>query len=107
MTAQSIHSTTCATYIAQEQLQNCSGANDLRTGRVLCPADCVDDRAGFFHIAVFANRREQISSFDKLIFGNTSNALNHLRRVTRVLLLQKLKDTARMLQREIVSDIGR
>src|SRR5437870_3010591 len=107
MTAQSIHSSTSAPDVAENQLQNGSGANDLRTARMLRPTHRIDDRADFLHVAIFANGGEEIGGFDKLILGNPGDAFNHLRRVTRVLLLQQLKDTARVLQRKIVSDIGR
>jgi hypothetical protein len=42
----------------------------------------------FLHVPVFANRREQIGGFEKLIFRNSGDALDHLRRVARILLLQ-------------------
>ena len=63
--------------------------------------------ADLLHVAVFADRGEEIGGFQKLIFGNAGDALDHLRRVARVLLLQKLKDATRMLQRQVVGDVRR
>ena len=105
--AQSIYTATGAPDIAKQQLQNRRGANDLRAGGVLRPAHGIDDRSGFLHVAVFADGREQVRGFQKLIFRDTRNALDHFRRVARILLFQQLKDRTRMLQRKIVSDVWR
>ena len=84
--------------VAEQQLQHRRRANDLRAERVLRPADGVDDRRRLLHVAVFADGREQIGGFEELILRNAGDPLDHLRRVARVLLLQQLKDRARVLQ---------
>ena len=66
--------------------------------RVLRPADGIDDRRGLLHVAVLADRREQVGGLQELILGNSGDALDHLRRVARVLFFQQLEDAARMLQ---------
>src|SRR5215213_9409453 len=97
MTAQCIHTAACTPNIPEKELQDRSGANDLRTGSVLCPADRINNRRRFLRITVLANRSEQISGFKKLIFRNAGDALDHLRCVARILLLQELEYRPRML----------
>src|ERR1700757_3099485 len=62
------------------------------------PSDGVDDGAGLLHVAVFANRSVEVGGLEELLLGNTGNALDHLRRVARVLLLQELEYAVRVLQ---------
>src|ERR1019366_1013249 len=73
----------------------------------LRPADGINDGRDLLRETVFANGRVQIGGFEELILGNASDALDDLRRVALVLLLQKLEDAARMLEREIVGNPGR
>ena len=92
--AQRVHAAAGAADVAEQQLQHRRGADDLRAEGVLRPADGVDDRRRLLHVAVFADRREQIGGFQKLILRDAGDALDHLRRVARVLLLQQLKDAS-------------
>ncbi len=91
---QSINATTGASDIAQQQLQDCGGANDLRAGGMLRPTDGVDDRGSLLHVAVLANGREHVGGFQELLLRNARDAFNHFGRVARVLFLQQLKDTS-------------
>src|SRR6266849_314847 len=74
---------------------------------MLRPSDGVNNRPGLLHVAGFTNRSIEVSGFEELFFGNAGDALNHLWRVATVMLLQKLKDTIGVLQREIVSEFFR
>ena len=74
---------------------------------MLRPSHRVQDGRHLLHVAVFTDGGEQVSGFEELVFGNARDALDHLRRVTRVLLLQQLEDAAWVLQRQVVSDLLR
>jgi hypothetical protein len=106
MAAQRVDAAAGAPHVAQQQLQHGRGADDLRAEAVLRPAHRVDDGGDLLHVAVFADGGEQIGGLQELIFRNAGDALHHLRRVARILLLQQLIDAARMLKREVVSDVG-
>ena len=54
--------------------------------------------AGLLHVAVFADGGEQVGGLEELILRNAGDALHHLRRIARILLLQQLEHTARMLR---------
>ena len=73
--------------------------------RVLRPADRVDDRGGLLHVAVLADGGEEVGGLEELILRDPGDALDHLRRVARILLLQQLEDATRMLQRQVVHDV--
>jgi hypothetical protein len=64
---------------------------------MLRPANSVNDCAGLLHLTVLTNGGEHIRSFNKLIFRDARDALDHLRRVARVLSLQQLKHAAIVL----------
>ena len=81
MSAQGIDAAARAADVSEEQLQHRRGANNLRAEAVLGPTDGVNNRAGLFHVAVFSNRGIQFGGFEKLISGDTGDALDHLRRV--------------------------
>ena len=87
--------------LPMQQLQDGGGADDLRAKAVLRPSDRINDGGDFFHVAIFADRGEQVGGFEELVFRNAGDALDHLGRIALVLLLQQLIDAARMLQREI------
>ena len=107
VSAQGVHATAGASDISQQQLQHGRGADDLRAKAVLRPANGVNDGANLLGGAILADGGVQVRSLQELIFGNAGDALHHLRRVAGVLLLQQLVDAARMLQVEIVGDVGR
>src|SRR6267378_6668342 len=62
------------------------------------PTDGVDDGAGLLHVAVFANRSVEVGGLEELLLGNAGDALDHLRRVARVLLLQELEYAVGILE---------
>ena len=74
---------------------------------VLGPADRVDDCGGLLHVAVFADGGEEVGGFEELVLRDSGDALDHLGRVARVLLLEELIDGARMLQSQVISDVWR
>src|SRR2546425_12072381 len=98
MPAQSIHAATGATNVPEQELQHRRGPNGLRARSVLSPANGVNDRSDFLHVSIFADGREQVGSFQELIFRNTGDAFDHLGRVSRVLLFEQLENAPRMLQ---------
>src|SRR5882724_6367785 len=62
------------------------------------PTDGVDKGAGLLHVAVFANRSVEVGGIEELLLGNAGDALDHLRRVARVLLLQELEYAVGILE---------
>ena len=50
---------------------------------------------------------EEVGRLQELILGDAGDALDHLRRVARVLLREQLEYASRMLQRQVVRDVGR
>src|SRR5258708_31744570 len=71
------------------------------------PADGVDDGAGLLHVAVFANRSVEVGGLEELLLGNAGDALDHLRCVARVLLLQELEYAVGILECWIEVDRSR
>ncbi len=49
----------------------------------------------------------QIGGLEELFFGNAGDALDHLRRVARVMFLQQLEHALGVLQRQVVVDFFR
>ena len=84
--AQSIDAAAGAPHVAQQQLQHGRGADDLRAEGVLRPTHRIDDGRDLLHVAVFADGSEQVRGLQELVFGYAGDALDHLRRVTRILL---------------------
>src|ERR1700685_4822927 len=107
MAAERVHTATGSSHVAQQKLNHRGGSDDLRSEGMLRPADSVDDRRDFFHVAVFADGRKQFNSLQVLFLGDTGDALDGFRGVPRILLLHQLKDAARMLKRQIIGDIWR
>ena len=70
-----------ASDVTEQQLKNRGGADDLRAEGVLRPADRVDDRCRLLHVAVLADRREEVRRLQKLILRNPGDALHDFRRV--------------------------
>ena len=59
--------------VAEQQLENRCGTNDLYSVRMLSPADCVADRASFFRTRSI---REYFRDPQELLFGNSADTLN-------------------------------
>ena len=98
MSAQRVDAAARTADITKQQLQHRRSSYDLRAKRMLRPPDGVDDRAGLLHVAVFANRSVEVGGLEKLLFGNSRDALDHFGRISRVMFLQKLKHAIRILQ---------
>ncbi len=98
MATQRIHAPAGSSDITHYELEHRSRAYNLSTIGMLSPTNSVDDRCDLFHITVFTDRCEKVGSLDELILRNPGDAFDHLRRVARILLFQKLEDTTRMLQ---------
>src|SRR5580658_766970 len=107
MAAQGVHAAACSADVSEQKLNHRGGADDLRSESMLRPADGVDDRRNFLRVPVLADGSEHVNGLQILIFRNAGNALDHFRRVSRILLLQQLEDAAWMLQRHVVGHIGR
>src|SRR2546425_483205 len=107
MAAKSIHSTACTSDVSKKQLEHSRRANHLSAESVLSPPDGIDDRADSFHVAVFADRCKQICYLEELIRRYAGNLRDHIRGVSRVLLLEQLENGARMLKRKIVGGVWR
>ena len=82
--------------VAEQQLKDRCGADDLRPGRMLRPPDGVADRSRLVGPrpidVVTGDAREHVAR-------RTADAFDELRRVTREVLLQQLVHAARMLER--------
>ena len=102
MPAQRVDSAPRPSHIPEQELQHRRRSNDLRAKRMLRPSDGVNNRPRLLHIAVFANRGIELGGLEELFLGDPSDALDHLRRIPRIVLLQKLEDTVGILQREVV-----
>src|SRR6266849_7908902 len=105
MASQSVDAASGAPHVAKQKLQHRRSADDLRAKGVLRPAHGVDDRSDLLHVAVLADGGKQVGGLQELILRDAGDALDHFRRVARVLLLEELENTARMLEREVVRDI--
>ncbi len=60
--------------------------------------------ADFLEVAVFADGSEKIGRLEELRLRDAGDALDDFRRVSRIVLLQKLENASRMLERQIVRD---
>ena len=85
--------------VAQQQLEDAGGADDLHAGRVLRPADGVDDGAG----ALAARSCRRAARRRATICSGVQPQIcdDHLRRVAGEVLAQELHDAARVLQRRV------
>src|SRR4029077_16332827 len=103
MSTQRVDATSRSPHVAEQQLQHRCGPDDLRPERVLCPPHRVHDRGNPLHVSIFADGSKKVGSLRELIFRYAGDALNHFRRVARILLFQQLKDATGMFQREVIS----
>src|SRR5215467_2938064 len=98
VTTQCENSTARSADISKQQLQNCSGTNDLHSLGMLGPADCIANGGSPLRSR---RSRKRMGDFVKKIRRNTADFLHHLRRVARKMPLQFLEHALRMLQCEI------
>ena len=83
------------TDVAQQLLEDAGGANDLRAGAVLRPADGVDDGAGSLSTAV---GDQQLGHADQFFGLAPCHVGNHLRRVAGEMAAEQLHHAAWVLQ---------
>src|SRR5579864_8718658 len=107
MAAQCVYAAARSAHISKQELSHRCGAYDLRTKGVLRPPYSVDDRRHLLHVAIFSNGREEIVGLQQSVLRNAGDFFYCFRRVSRVLLLQQLKNAPWMLERQIVGDICR
>src|SRR4029077_13067166 len=81
--------------VAEQQLEDGSGADVLRADRVLRPADAVDEGRGPFGARIF---RHQLADPREDFRRYPAGLLDHLRRVAGEMPLQHLEDAPRVLQ---------
>ena len=81
--------------VAEEQLQDRGGADDLHACGMLRPADGVADRRSFL---AAGGAREHVGDFEEVLSPDAAEPLHHLRRVARKVAFQHLENAARMLQ---------
>src|SRR5580692_1168651 len=103
MPAQRQDATARAANIAEQQLQNCGRADDLRSLRLLCPTEGVANRTSLLRTGSPA---KGFSDFKESFFGNATIAFNHFRRVARKVFFQELVDTSRMRQSVVRPAVG-
>ena len=85
-------------HVAEQQLQDAGGADDLHAGGVLRPADGVDDGAGALAAGI---RAEQLGHLDHLLRRAAAHVGDGLRRVAGEMSSQQLHHAARVLQRRV------
>src|SRR5882724_1974895 len=98
MAAKRVDAAASATDVTEQQLHNCGCTDNLGAEGVMCPTYGVDDGAYLLHVAVFANRSVEVSGLEELLLGDAGDALDHLRRVAGILLLQELEDAIGILK---------
>jgi hypothetical protein len=82
--------------VAEQQLQDRRGADHLHAARVLGPAQRVDEHRRALAAGV---RDQRVGGLEEVVLRDAAHALDHLRRVARVLAHQLAEDGARILQR--------
>src|SRR5260370_28411617 len=107
MAAQRVPSAARSSDVPQQQLDHRCRTDDLASERMLRPADRVDNRRNFLHVPVLADGCKHVGGLQELVPRDARDPLDGFRRVTRILLFQQLEHTARMLEGQVVSDIGR
>ena len=87
--------------VAEQQLDDRAGADHLHAEAVLRPADAVDE-----HGRALAPRvgDQRLGDLEERLARDAAHALDHLRRVARVVLLEQLEDAARVLERLVAGD---
>src|SRR5699024_9159429 len=89
-------------HIAYQQLQNCSGANELRAQGVLGKAQSISKDRRALRIGVLRNRLRQVV---EVFLRDTAGLFHNFWRVARVVTLENLEDRIRVLQSLITLDI--
>ncbi len=89
--------------VPQEELQDGRGPDDLATHGVHGPAHRVHDRA---HPVGTTGGADDVGHLEELLLGAAGDLGHHVRRVAVVVLLQQLKDGARVLKRLVTPHIA-
>ena len=100
MTAEGEDPSTRTPDVAEEELEDRRGADDLHAGGMLRPSNRIADGTGALGSGGAA---ERVRDAQKRVAGDAADLLDHLRRVSRVMPLQDLKDASGMLQRRIAA----
>src|SRR2546421_2410264 len=95
MAAQRQDAATRPAHVAEQELQDGRGADDLCAVTLLRPADRVTDGAGSLTPGVL---RQDLGDLEEELLRRSANLLDHLRRVARVVPLEDLEDRPGMLQ---------
>src|SRR5437588_7703134 len=98
MTAQGQDASARTSHVAEQELKDRGGSNDLRSLGLLGPAQRVADRASLFRARGGAKR---VRNFQEPLLGNSAKALNQLRRVPREMPLQHLVHASWMVKRQV------
>ena len=85
--------------VAEQQLQQRAGADDLDAVGVLRPGDRIGERSRPFGARV---RQNGLGDLEKSFFGTAGGFLDHLRRVAGEMPLDDLENAARVLQRLVL-----
>src|SRR5258708_2890913 len=107
MPAKRVDAAARTTDVTEQQLHNCGCTDNLGAEGVMGPTYGVDDGADLLHVAVFANGGVEVSGLEELLLGDTGDALDHLRSVAGILLLEQLEDAVGILECWIKIDSSR
>ncbi len=89
------------THVAQQQLDHGTGADHLRADGMLGPAQGIEDGHGLVGRRAL---RQQFPKLQNLGLRHATDTLDHLHRVTAVMLAHHLEHAARVLQRFVATD---
>src|SRR5260221_14431978 len=107
MAAKRVDAAARTTDVTEQQLHNCGRTDNLCAEGVMGPTYGVDNGADLLHVAVFANRSVEVSGLEELLLGDAGDALDHLRGVAGILLLEQLEDAVGILECWIKVDSSR
>ena len=100
MPAQRVHATTGHADVAQQQLHHGAGTHVLCADRVLRPAQRVQDG---HRLVLDGGGRDHVPDLADAVGRRAADALDHLHRVARVVLLEQVVDATRVLQRRVAA----
>ena len=98
MATQCINTSAGSSDVAEQQLENGSGTNNLTANGVHRPTNRVHDSAD---LVGGSGRTDNVRDLEEVRFRATRDSGYRLRRISTKVLLQKLKDAARVLQRRV------
>ncbi len=98
LSAKGVDSAAGYSYVAQEQLNDGACANDLRSYSVVGPAQSVQDATG---LVSSPGGRIHLVHLQQIFRRSTRNLGHLFRRVSGIVLLEKLKDAPGILERRV------